>query len=88
MELGILFRAGNSRIRFEPGALLQVLEAEAETFPILPLSLAITRELASVLPALKDPVDATLAATARVHGLRLVTSDQRILDANVVSTVG
>jgi PIN domain nuclease of toxin-antitoxin system len=87
VELALLFRAGTSRIRSGPEVILQALESE-DAFQILPLTTQIAREIPTVLPALKDPMDATIAATARVHGLRLVTSDQRILDSNVVSTVG
>jgi PIN domain nuclease of toxin-antitoxin system len=36
---------------------------------------------------LRDPADAAIVATARVHGLRVVTSDQRIIAVNVVSTI-
>lgn len=88
MELGLLFRGGNSRIHFEPEEVLQVLESESDTFQILPLTVDITSEIPNVVGVLRDPVDSTIAATARVHGLRLVTSDQRIPGANVVSTVG
>jgi PIN domain nuclease of toxin-antitoxin system len=36
---------------------------------------------------LRDPADRVIVATARVHGLRLLTSDQRILESHLVSTV-
>lgn len=35
----------------------------------------------------KDPADRILAATARVHGLTLVTADQRLLDYRPVRTL-
>jgi PIN domain nuclease of toxin-antitoxin system len=34
-----------------------------------------------------DPADQIIAATARVHGLRLVTADERIRDSGVVAIV-
>jgi len=34
-----------------------------------------------------DELLGLIVTTARVHGLRLLTSDQRIIDANLVSTV-
>jgi PIN domain nuclease of toxin-antitoxin system len=34
-----------------------------------------------------DPADQIIAATARVHGLRLVTADERIRDSGVVALV-
>ena len=54
---------------------------------ILPLTIAIAREVLNLAPVLRDPADCVIAATARIHGLQLLTSDQRILDANVVSTI-
>ncbi len=35
-----------------------------------------------------DPADRIIVATARVHGLRLVTSDQRISESKLVDVVG
>ena len=35
-----------------------------------------------------DPADRLIVATARVHGLRLITSDSRILESGLVATVG
>jgi PIN domain nuclease of toxin-antitoxin system len=46
-------------------------------FQVLPLSYEVAREVAS-LHVLRDPADRAIAVTARVYGLRLVTSDQRI----------
>jgi PIN domain nuclease of toxin-antitoxin system len=55
-------------------------------FRILPLTYEVALEVAS-LAALRDPADRTIAATARVHRLRLVTSDQRIIDSKLVPVV-
>jgi predicted nucleic acid-binding protein len=33
------------------------------------------------------PADCIIVATARVHGLRLLTSDRRIIESSLVSTV-
>jgi PIN domain nuclease of toxin-antitoxin system len=65
--------------------LLDALET-SPTISILPITVAIARE-ARTLRILRDPADQFIAATARVHGLRLITSDQRIIESNVVSTV-
>lgn len=54
---------------------------------IFPLSSEIAREGAALRATLRDPADCIIVATARVHGLRLLTSDQRIIAANVVSTI-
>jgi PIN domain nuclease of toxin-antitoxin system len=64
---------------------LDVLET-SPTITILPITVAIARE-ARALRILRDPADQFIAAAARVHGLRLITLDQRIIESNTVSTV-
>lgn len=56
------------------------------TFRILPLSYEVALDVA-LLGVLRDPADRTIAATARVHRLRLVTSDQRIIESKLVDVV-
>ncbi len=70
-------------------SLEQVFE-ELQTIPnfqVLPLTYEIAAEVASMGSSLKDPADRAIVATARVHRLRLVTSDQRIIDSKLVSVV-
>ena len=55
-------------------------------FRILPLTYEVALDVAS-LGVLRDPADRAIAATARVHGLRLVTSDQRIIESKLVPVV-
>jgi PIN domain nuclease of toxin-antitoxin system len=55
-------------------------------FPILPITIRIAID-AGALNLLRDPGDRTIVATARVHGLRLLTSDQRIIDSKLVSVI-
>ncbi|MFN0105605.1 MAG: type II toxin-antitoxin system VapC family toxin [Bryobacteraceae bacterium] len=65
-----------------------VFELETrEAFVLLPITPQITREARVLVPILRDPADTFIAATARAHGLRLLTSDTRIINANCVSTV-
>lgn len=55
---------------------------------ILPLTGRIALESTRLGPSFhRDPVDQILAATARVHGLRLVTTDERIRQSRVVTVV-
>jgi PIN domain nuclease of toxin-antitoxin system len=54
---------------------------------VLPLTTDVAREIAAMGGTLRDPADQTIVATARVHRLRLITSDQRIIDSDLVSTV-
>jgi PIN domain nuclease of toxin-antitoxin system len=55
-------------------------------FHILPITFAIAVD-AGALSILRDPADRTIVATARVHRLRLLTSDQRIIDSQLVSVI-
>jgi len=55
-------------------------------FRILPLTYEVALEVAS-LDLLRDPADRAIVATARVHRLRLVTSDQRIVESELVQVV-
>ena len=64
---------------------LQQLE-EDDRFSILPLTAKIAVEstlLGARFP--NDPGDQIIAATARCHGLTLLTADQRIIDSGVVA---
>lgn len=56
------------------------------TFHVLPISYEIAAE-AGLLDNLRDPADRAIVATARVHGLRLMTSDQRIIESKLVPVI-
>ena len=58
-------------------------ELQANLFHILPLTYEIAAE-AAALVSLRDPAD---RAIARVHRLRLVTSDQPIIESKLVPVV-
>jgi PIN domain nuclease of toxin-antitoxin system len=60
---------------------------ESPTFQILPLTTEIAQEAAAVAGALRDPADCVIVATARIHRLTLLTSDQRIIDSHLVPVV-
>jgi PIN domain nuclease of toxin-antitoxin system len=55
-------------------------------FRVLPLTYEVACEVAS-LGVLRDPADRAIVATARVHRLRLVTSDERIIDSGLVPVI-
>jgi PIN domain nuclease of toxin-antitoxin system len=55
-------------------------------FRILPLTFEVALEIAS-LSILRDPADRAIVATARVHRLRLVTADKRIIESKLVSVI-
>ncbi len=54
-------------------------------FRVLPLTAEVAAE-AGFLAALVDPADRTIVATARLHRLTLLTSDERIIESGLVKT--
>jgi PIN domain nuclease of toxin-antitoxin system len=85
IEIAELDRERLMRTKVSMEHLFSTIE-ENPVFVVLPITMDVAREV-SLLGALRDPADRVIAATARVHGLRLITSDQRIIESNVVSTV-
>jgi predicted nucleic acid-binding protein len=55
-------------------------------FRILPLTDEVALDAAS-LGVLRDPADRAIAAAARVHRLRLLTPDRRIIESKLVPAV-
>lgn len=53
---------------------------------VLPLTYEVASE-AALLGNLRDPADRAIVATARVHRLSLVTSDQTIIESKLVPVV-
>lgn len=86
LEIALLLGDGAIRLKLSLDELFGELEGNP-VFRVLPLTIEIAREVAHLGAILRDPADRVIAATARVHGLRLVTSDQRIVESNLVSTV-
>jgi PIN domain nuclease of toxin-antitoxin system len=86
LEVAILSRDGPLRMKLSMDDVFSELEA-SPVFRILPLTIEIAKEVCSLGAALRDPADRVIVATARVHGLRLLTSDRRIIDSNFVSAV-
>jgi PIN domain nuclease of toxin-antitoxin system len=56
-------------------------------FRIIPLTSDIAQEVGAVGGSLRDPADRVIVATARIHRLRLVTSDRRIVESGLVPVV-
>jgi len=53
----------------------------------IPIGGDVAVEAASLAPALRDPADCLIAATARLHRAHLMTGDHRLLDAGLVDTI-
>ena len=86
LELAILSNQGRLKLKTTLEELFEDLQANP-IFRILPLTYEIAQEVASMGSALKDPADRAIVATARVHRLRLLSSDQRIIESKLVSVI-
>jgi PIN domain nuclease of toxin-antitoxin system len=85
LELAFL-NEGKQRLSFR----LEKEYYELDTNPafrIIPLTTDIAYEMAAMGNALRDPGDRVIVATARVHRLRLLTADQRIIESDLVPVV-
>jgi PIN domain nuclease of toxin-antitoxin system len=63
---------------------------ELDTNPsirVLPLTTEVAREVSALGDALRDPADRVIVATARIHRLRLMTADQRIIGSKLVEVI-
>ena len=54
---------------------------------LLPIDGAVASEMVAMGDYLRDPGDRVIVATARVHGLKLVTADQRIIESHLVPVI-
>lgn len=86
LEIAMLSRGPSPRIKVPIAEFLAQFE-ENPVYEILPLDIAVATEVAALGDSLRDPMDRTIVCTARVHNLRLVTSDQRIIDSKLVPVV-
>jgi len=86
VELASLSQESTRVSKFNLDKIFQSLET-GEVFVILAITPEIARDASRLLPILRDPVDTFIAATARAHGLQLMTSDVRIIASSCVPTV-
>ena len=87
IELAVAHGVGN---RKGPAVAAELLESLAQDpgFTVLPITFAIATEVATMGPALQDPNDRAIVATARVHRLTLISSDERIVQSKLVRVIG
>ena len=84
VDLAVLTSEGRLRISLDD--IFDELRANP-LFRVFPLTYEIASEVASLGRVLRDPADRAIVATARVHRLRLVTSDQRIIESKLVPVI-
>jgi PIN domain nuclease of toxin-antitoxin system len=85
LEMAVLLGNGSHRIDANIDELFAELQ-NSPVFRVLPLTFEIAAEVA-LLSCLKDPADRAIVATARVHRLKLITSDQRIIESELVPVI-
>jgi PIN domain nuclease of toxin-antitoxin system len=86
LEIALLYGKAIARPRVPIVELLGQL-GSSPTLQIIPFTIEIAAELAAMGGSLRDPSDRAIVSTARVHRLRLLTSDQRIIDSELVPVV-
>jgi len=86
LEVAFLSAGGPLRLKLALNEVFSELETNP-VFRILPLTIDIAREISFLRNTLRDPADCVIVATARAHGLRLLTSDQRIVESNTVAAI-
>jgi PIN domain nuclease of toxin-antitoxin system len=85
IEIAIATNERRHRVEANVSDIFAELEGNP-IFRILPITFAIAVD-AGVLSILRDPADRAIVATARVHSLRLLTSDRRIIDSKLVAVI-
>ena len=81
LEIAVLGSSGKLGLKVALEELFEDLQSPV--FQVLPLTYEVAAEVAS-LRSLRDPADRAIVATARVQRLRLVTSDQCIIESKLV----
>jgi PIN domain nuclease of toxin-antitoxin system len=85
LEIAVLASGERPALKVSLDEFFQSLNSNP-AFRILPLTYEVALD-AAALSVLRDPADRAIAGTARVHRLRLVTSDQRIIESKLVPVV-
>ena len=84
LEIAVLASQGKLALKMTINEFFDHLQAGP--FQILPLTYEVAAEVAA-LGSLRDPADRAIVATARLERLRLVSSDQRIIESKLVPVV-
>jgi PIN domain nuclease of toxin-antitoxin system len=86
IEIAFMLRHGKARLSIPLEELLRQID-ESPVITVLHLTSDIALDVASLIGLLREPADCTIVATARVNGLRLLTSDQRIIQSKLVPVI-
>lgn len=85
VEIAILTSRGSLRLPYGLASLFENIE-QHPTFQVLPITYEIALDVAK-LESLRDPADRIIVATARVHKLKLLTADERIIHSGLVDVI-
>jgi PIN domain nuclease of toxin-antitoxin system len=86
-EIAMLAARGRLTMRGSVDVLLSEIENHPR-FEVLPITARIALESTRLGPSFhRDPADQLIAATCRVHGLTLLTADERIRASAVVAVL-
>jgi PIN domain nuclease of toxin-antitoxin system len=85
LEIAMLTSLGKLKLKTSLENFFGELEA-SPALRVLPLTYEVALE-AAPLSSLRDPADQAIVATARVHRFRLVTSDERIIESQLVPVI-
>ena len=86
LEIATLSSDGKLKLKLPLTQFFADIQANP-VFQLLPLTFEIAEEVASIGGFLRDPADRAIVATARVHRLQLITSDERIIDSKLVPVI-
>lgn len=86
IDIAVLKNTDGTRMKKTADELFSALNANS-ALNVLPITLEVAAELASLGNVLRDRADRTIVATARVHRLTLLTSDQRIIESGLVPVI-
>ena len=82
----VLLNDGRQRLSVRLDQVFHELDTNP-TLRIIPFTTEVAQEMAAMGDSLRDPGDRVIVATARVHRLRLLTADQRIIESNLVAVI-
>ncbi|HKW96554.1 MAG TPA: type II toxin-antitoxin system VapC family toxin [Bryobacteraceae bacterium] len=85
LELAVLASQGKMDLKMTIDEFFEHVQTRG-VFQVFPLTYQVAAEAAS-LALLRDPADRAIVATARVERLRLVTSDQRIIESKLIPVI-
>jgi PIN domain nuclease of toxin-antitoxin system len=85
LKISLLTEDGRLKLTTGTGELFATLQ-DNPLIQILPITFEVALEAGS-LRVLGDPADRAIVATARVHGMQLLTSDEGILRSGLARTI-